>query len=184
MSCASAADGSPQPAIDALPPRALPTLVLGLGNPMLGDDGVGWAVVERLERRLADDTGPADGTGTPVELDRLATGGLGLMERLVDHDRAILIDAVRSGRDAPGTITCGPLESYSVGAPGHLDSVHDASLASALAAGRALGARLPVDIEIVGIEALRVDEFGEAFSPQVAEAVPRAVDVVLALLAR
>jgi hydrogenase maturation protease len=160
-----------------------PTLVVGLGNPLLGDDGVGWAVVDDLERRLA--AGPPDqvalGTAAP-ELERLAVGGLGLMERMVGHDRVVLVDATRSTDAVPGTVTCGRLGSGPPARPDHVDSSHDVPLSVALAAGRALGARLPAEVTVVGIEAWQVDVFGEDLSPAVAAAVPRAVEVVIDLL--
>lgn len=159
-----------------------PTLVIGLGNPILRDDGVGWRVVDVLERRL----GPARGDRRPagdVELDRLAVGGLRLMERLVGYDRVVLVDAVLSS-DRPGTITTAPLEEIVSRLHGHLDSAHDATLLEAISAGRALGAYLPEDVTVVGVAVRRTDEFGERLSPAVAAAVAPAVEAVLAALGR
>ena len=65
----------------------------------------------------------------------------------------------------------------------HADAIHDASLKAALAVGRQLGARLPQDIVIFGIEAVNVLDFGEILSPQVAASVGRAADLVLGELA-
>jgi hydrogenase maturation protease len=151
------------------------TLVVGLGNPLLGDDGVGWNVVAALADSLVD---PAPS----VELDCLAVGGLTLMERLAGFDRAILVDALVTGRDAPGTLTVCPLDELAERAAAHLDSAHDAPIGAALEAGRALGACLPDEILVVGIEAERVDTFGEALSAAVAAAVPTAVDRVVRLI--
>ena len=50
------------------------TLMIGLGNPILGDDGVGWRVAEEVTRKT---NRPAD-----IEVDCVALGGLSLMERL------------------------------------------------------------------------------------------------------
>ena len=158
-----------------------PTLVVGLGNPLLGDDGVGWRVIEALEERLAGCRGASP--SVPVELDRLAVGGLALMERLVGYERVVLVDAVLTRRDLPGTVSCLPFTSVATRDASHLDSAHDAPLPVALAAGRALGAELPADITVVGIEARRVDVFDEELSPEVAAAVPVAVGAVLALMA-
>jgi len=154
-------------------------LVVGLGNPVRGDDGVGWRVVEALEERLAA-MGPAE-PGVEPELDRLAVGGLSLMERLVGYRRAILVDALEEGL-APGTVTCRPLDELTGGPAAHLDSSHDASLAAALAAGAALGATLPSEITVVGVEIRDVDAFSDRLSPAVEAAVPAAVEVLAALL--
>jgi hydrogenase maturation protease len=157
-------------------------LVLGLGNPLLGDDGVGWRVVDRLEATL--DGRSASRRLPAFELDRLARGGLELMERMTGYDRVILVDAVVSDRDAPGAVRCAPLADAGTRPGTHLDSAHDAPLPVALAAGRYLGARLPEDITLVAIGARAVDTFDAALSPAVAAAVPRAVAVVVDLLLR
>jgi hydrogenase maturation protease len=155
-----------------------PTLVIGLGNPILGDDGVGWKVVDELERRVGDGRARAGA----VELDRMSVGGLALMERLVGYERAILVDAVL-GNDRLGTVWSRPLQAVATRPGSHLDSAHDASLAEAIEAGRALGARLPDEITVVGIAVRRVDEFDERLSAPVAGAVDTAVETVARLLA-
>jgi hydrogenase maturation protease len=67
---------------------------------------------------------------------------------------------------------------------GHLDSAHDAPLTEALVVGRALGARLPDDITVIGIAVQRVDVFDERLSPGVSDAVDTAVERLLAVLSR
>ena len=162
---------------DAMTDRPTPTLVVGLGNPILGDDGVGWKVIDELESRVGD----AARIGA-VELDRMSVGGLTLMERLVGYERAIIVDAVL-GPDRLGTVRTLPLQAATARPGSHLDSAHDASLAEAIEAGRALGARLPDDVTVVGIAVRRVDEFDEHLSPSVAGAVAMAADTVVRLLA-
>jgi hydrogenase maturation protease len=156
-------------------------LVVGLGNPLLGDDGVGWRVVEVLEERLRTPAG-ASPTRAVVETDRLAVGGLTLMERLVGYRRAILVDALTRGDRRPGTVSCLPLSGAGARAASHLDSAHDAPLPAALAAGRSLGARLPDEITVVGIVTRPSDTFEESLSAPVAAAVPVALAQVLDLL--
>ena len=156
------------------------TLVVGLGNPILGDDGVGWRVAEELERRLAGDAEARRAVG-PVEIDQLAVGGLRLMERMVGYDRVVLADASLDGRD-PGTVRVDPLASVDTPRSGHLDSAHDATLSTALDAGRRLGARLPAELTVVGVSVAVADEFAETMSPAVAAAVATAVDRIVGLL--
>jgi hydrogenase maturation protease len=158
------------------------TLVVGLGNPILGDDGVGWRVADEVERRLLADPGLGRSVG-PVEVDRLAVGGLSLMERLVGYERVVLIDAALDGRPA-GTIAVGTLAEADGRLTGHLDSAHDATLSAALEVGAALGARLPATLSVVTISVRRVGDFDEHMTREVAVAVGPAADEVMALLRR
>lgn len=155
-------------------PAAPVTLVVGLGNPLLCDDGVGWLVVDAVEAAL--------GAGGGVAFDRLAVGGLSLMERLVGADRAILVDAVVTGEDPAGTVRLLDAGELPAREASHLDSAHDVTLAAALAAGHAMGARLPSELAIVTVEAAAVSEFGEQLTPAVEAAIPVAAGAVVALL--
>lgn len=148
------------------------TLVLGLGNPILSDDAIGLHVARAL-RPLFE--------GHPmVDVGEDTWGGLRLMERLEGYDRAIVIDAMCSGAP-PGTIR---LLSPDDVPTQHSTSLHDISLPVALELGRRAGAPVPgsADITLVGIEAIDVLSFGEELSPSVEAAVPKAVEIVQALL--
>ena len=158
------------------------TLVIGLGNPILGDDGVGWWAVDELEDRLGRDEDLRRSVGD-VELDRVAVGGLSLMERLIGYDRVILVDAILGG-EMPGTVSVGSLAEIVCHLAGHLDSAHDVSLPEALCAGRALGARLPAEITVVSVAVRSVDRFDEHLSPEVAAGLQVAVEDILAVLGR
>jgi hydrogenase maturation protease len=165
----------------AAPGRAATTLVVGLGNPLRGDDGIGWWVAQALRDALAPGDAVRGGTAS-VEIEQLAVGGLTLMEHLVGYRRAIVIDAVTTGRAPAGTVTCSPLAQVETRASAHLDSAHDAPLPAALAAGRALGAALPVEIWAVGVEAVLSDRFEDRLTPEVGAAVVPAVETCLGLL--
>ena len=146
------------------------TLVLGLGNPILGDDGVGWRVVETF--RTTFETHLAR---QPVEFDCLSVGGLSLMERMIGYDRVILVDAALTGNHPVGFVSCSLLEQIPNPAQGHLSSSHDTTLHNALAVGRNMGAHLPG-------EAQHTYEFSEQLSPPVSDAIPEAVNTILSLL--
>ena len=156
------------------------TIVIGMGNPLLGDDGVGWRVADEVERRLA--AASPGGPGPAVEIERLGVGGLRLMECLTGYETAILIDAAEFPGRPIGEVRSCPFEDLADRAAGHLDSAHDASLRTALALGRKLGADLPAGIQAVTVQARRTDEFSGELSPEVAAAIPVAADAVLALL--
>lgn len=148
------------------------TLVLGLGNPLLSDDGVGLRVAAELRKRLA--------RAADVEIDEDYYGGLRLMERMVGFDRAIVVDAIRTGAP-PGTIRRLRADELPTQ---HSASAHDANLSTALDFGRRVGVRLPDPerIELFGIEAADVATFNERCTDPVEAAVPRAVEAVLTAL--
>ena len=162
------------------------TIVVGLGNPVLGDDGVGWHVVDEVERRMlagrSAGEAPAARPRLDVTIERLGVGGLRLMEFLTGYETAILIDAAEFPDRAIGEVRTCAFEDLPDHAAGHLDSAHDASLRTALALGRKLGANLPSSIQAVTVQARSTDEFGEELSPEVAAAVSIAADAVVALV--
>jgi len=117
-----------------------------------------------------------------IELDQDYWGGLRLMERMIGFERAIIIDAIQTGAE-PGTIH--------LLSPGDIPtqrsaSAHDVNLPTALEFGRQAGAQLPSEgqILLIGIEAEDVLTFDENLSPNVQQALPRAVETVFAALER
>ena len=160
------------------------TLVIGLGNPILGDDGVGWKVVEELQKSLQPSPlAPLpDREKSNVEVDTAALGGLSLMERLLGYEYVILVDSMETGDSPVGSVSVFPLASLSDPMAGHSASTHDATLMTALRTAEQLGADIPKQVDIVAIEAENVYDFGEELSPPVAAALPVAVEKVIELL--
>ena len=159
------------------------TLVIGLGNPILGDDGVGWVVAEQVKKAVENPLATR-GDGLDAEVDFVSLGGLSLMERLTDVERVILIDSIFTGKKPIGTVSQFSLDSLPDLNAGHSASAHDTSLKNALKVGREMDIHLPEDrnVIVVAIEAKSVYDFSEELSPPVAEAVPQAVQAVLMLL--
>jgi hydrogenase maturation protease len=153
---------------------AASVLVIGLGNPILGDDGVGWKIAEEVTSRL--------GARDDVEVDCLAVGGLSLMERMLGYERVILVDSMETGERAAGTVTTLSLEDLRNPRLGHSASAHDASLATALGAARLMGASTPSRVDIVVVEAQTGLDFSEHLSPTIGVAVPVAAQTVMELL--
>ena len=147
------------------------TLVVGLGNPILGDDGIGWRVADAVRVREPN-----------VEIDCLALGGLSLMERLVGYERVIIVDSIQTRDGRIGQVYRFALDDLPDLSAGHTTAVHDTSLQTALKMGRTMGAKLPDEVQIVAVEAERVYDFSEELTPQVAAAIPEATQAVVDLL--
>lgn len=145
------------------------TVVVGLGNPILSDDGVGIRVAGAVGKLLAGWPG--------VEVTEAYAGGLRLMEAIAGYDRAVIVDAMTGGGVPPGTV----LTLTAAGGTRNLFCAHDGDLETSLRLGRELGLPLPAEVEVVGIEAQDVVNFSEELSDAVAAALPAAVARVLAV---
>ena len=151
------------------------SLVIGLGNPILTDDGVG-IYTARVVRAVLPST-------ANVDITELAVGGLALMEAMIGYEQVILIDALYAMPDEQ----VGQVVVFDGGdLPDTLNSAntHDVNLPTALKVGERLGAKLPEikNIQIVAIRAADVLTFGENPNPEVAAAIPLAAAYVLKML--
>ena len=149
--------------------RSCPTLVLGLGNILLRDEGVGVRVVEAMERM---DLPPE------VELFDGATAGLDLLDVLADRCKVIVIDAIDDDSE-PGTVVrLSPEDLASRNGRGV--SLHEIGLMETLTVARQLGIA-PQELVVFGISPKDVS-CGLALSPETARLVPEIVELVLAEL--
>jgi hydrogenase maturation protease len=147
-------------------------LVLGLGNPLLGDDAVGLKVAALVRQRLEGVSG--------VDVEEEEAGGLRLMERMTGYDCAVLVDAAVTG-GTPGEIRRLSPDALPTQ---RTATAHGIDLPHALALGRQLGYPMPAEVRVVAIEAESVLEFRHDMTPAVAAAVEPAVAAVLEELAR
>jgi hydrogenase maturation protease len=147
----------------------LKTLVLGLGNPILTDDGVGIYVVRALAGRL---------DRPDVEVAEASLGGLRLLDTVVGYNRLILVDAIQAGGQAGQVYRLGPSDLRS---SLHSASSHDLGLPAAMELGRRLGMVLPEDeaITILAVEVEDVITFGETCTPHVQAVIPRVAQMIL-----
>jgi hydrogenase maturation protease len=154
------------------------TLVVGLGNPILSDDGVGvivaYEVAQLLESKNRND----------VTVTEASVGGLRLMELMIGYDRVILVDAIiGSNGSLPGDIHHMNLDDLrDISPTQHSTCAHDTSLVTALDLGKKLGFAMPSEISIYAIEVSNIMDFNDELTPEVAAAVPITVSAVLAEL--
>lgn len=143
------------------------TTILGCGNALMGDDGVGVRVVELLQKA---------GLPPGVEAIDAGVGGLAILGWIENADKAIIVDAVQTGNAPPGTVY--RFTDRDLPPPGmFMLSLHDLGLVEAIAVGRVVQA-MPADIVIIGVEVGRVAEFTEELTPEVAGAVPEVLRLV------
>jgi len=154
-------------------------LVLCLGNDILRDDGVGWAVADALEASLPEPRIPDPESRISVK--RSALSGFYLLDELTGWDRALVVDAVKTGRHAPGTVLSFPFEALGTEAG---PSPHAVGLPTVMRLGRQSGVPLPRWLHVVAIEVDDMESFVEGLTPAVEAAVPKAVAVIRSVLAR
>jgi len=142
-------------------------LILGLGNPLLGDEGIGVRVVEELKRlELPERVAVVEGSTT----------GLGLMSLMEGYQRVVIVDAADMGHPAGRVVRFTPSE-VQFKTEETLLSLHQIGLGEILALASALEAA-PAELVIVGIQPSRM-EAGAGLSSEVEKAVPQIIRIVL-----
>jgi hydrogenase maturation protease len=139
-----------------------------MGNSLLSDDGVGLCVAAELRNKLNE-----------PEITVIETGvaGLSLLDLLVGYDRAIIIDAIQTVGGKAGQIF--RLDPKAFDTALHTASAHGIDFTTALEFGKKLGLPLPQEIVIFAIEASDISTFSEECTPEVKQAIPICVEMVL-----
>lgn len=140
-------------------------LVIGIGNPLRGDDGLGHRLTERLKSIAPDE----------LDIKSIAGGALELMDAWRDADEVVVVDATSSGA-APGTIRRFDAARENVPACLERASTHGFSLPEAIELARNIG-ELPRELIVYGIEGEHFG-YGSSLSPQVEQAVDRLVETL------
>ncbi len=149
------------------------TLILGVGNVLLGDDALGVRVVESLRGR--------ENLPPGVTIIDGGTDGLGLIPVISQYRRVICVDAVLIDAQ-PGTLrrlTWGDFQVVAQSAP---LSLHQSDLGSALQLAEALGC-LPPGLVIFGVQPESM-EWDCPLSPAVERALPGVIEAVLTEIRR
>ena len=145
------------------------TIVLGIGNLILSDDGVGIHVAREVKKHIKNKN---------ITVDEAITGGMNLLDLIVGYDKAIIIDAVKSKDDEQGVVKRIPISDFNTM---HSCNPHDVSLIEAIEMAKKLGEnRIPEKIIIIGIMMKEIPcEFGETLSSKIQAAVPNAIELTL-----
>jgi hydrogenase maturation protease len=145
------------------------TIILGVGNLILGDDGVGVHIARELKKQIQDPN---------ITIDEAITGGMNLLDLLLGYDKAIIIDAVKTENGENGDVKRIPLGDFSTM---HSCNPHDVSLMEAIEMAKKMGEdRIPKEIIVVGVMMKQIPcEFGEQLSKNITAAVPKAVEMTL-----
>ncbi len=148
------------------------TRVIGLGNSLLSDDGVGIYAAREVARRLHE-AGHADS----ADVAESEVAGLALIELMAGWDRVVLVDSILFDGVEPGTVL--QLAPEDLHTSLRLRSVHDIDLPTALELGRRLGLGMPSDVVIFGIQVQDPYTLGETLTEPAAAGMRAASDRIV-----
>ena len=131
------------------------TLVLGMGNTLLSDDGIGIIIKRFLEHRLNNEPG--------IDFVETSWGGFRIIDILSGYDYAVIVDAIKSANKPQGYIYHFKSEDF-LPTP-RLTSCHDINFATALKLAETLNAKVPSDIDIFAVEVENNYTISEQISP-------------------
>jgi hydrogenase maturation protease len=148
------------------------TRIIGLGNSILKDDGVGIYAVRELRRCLNQARLDSD-----IDIVETEVGGFSLMELMTGWRRVILVDSIQFKGLEPGTVV--RIQPDDLHTSLRLRSVHDIDLPTVLELGRRLGLSMPQDITVFGIQAEDALTFGESLTDAAQRGLKEAVNLIL-----
>jgi hydrogenase maturation protease len=145
--------------------------VMGIGNPLVKDEGVGVRVIEEMMSTLSFPDN--------VTLVDAGTMGMGILNLFQDCDYLLVIDAVDGTGEPAGTVIRMTPADMAPNTIRH--SQHDTRLVDVLEAAMLMGVEPAA--ECIGIQILDMDGIAIGLSAAVEQAVPRAVEAALTVLA-
>lgn len=144
-------------------------LILCLGNEIVGDDGFGLVVAQRLDSQ--------NGLGNRVDIVFAPIAGFALLDYLADREKALIVDTICTGKNHPGAIRFFSVSEFTP--TNHLYASHQINLPTALELGKQLGVNMPRQVDILAVEAKNIDTFMEELSPPLKDAVDDAVSIII-----
>ena len=136
------------------------TLVLGIGNPILSDDGVGIRVAQQIGQQGKKD----------VTVAETCEAGLALLEFIGDHDRLIIVDSIKTGKGQPGELYKFLLDD--LGVSSGFATSHGLDMATAFKLGERAGYKMPESISIYAIEVSDNTTFSEMCTGEIEKRIP------------
>ena len=146
------------------------TIILGLGNPILGDDGIGCILAESVGRRLENLPN--------ITVLSTSLSPIRLLDEIADHDRLVIIDSISTGQVEPGTLLEVDFSEQEEPFP---VSGHQFSVSQLADTGKALGLSIPQHIAVYGIEIQPPTQYGDQLSPMLERRIPELSDEILEL---
>lgn len=145
------------------------TLIVGIGNTILGDDGVGIYVA----RKLKDDLGRSDA----IDITEASVGGLAFLDLIAGYQKLVIVDAIITKQNRAGTLYRLSLEDLGDIVEPYM--LHSIDVRSAVELGKMVGYNIPERITIYAVEIEENTAFREGLTPEIEKAVPLAATHIL-----
>jgi len=139
--------------------KAMNTLILGIGNPILTDDAVGIKIARKLKEESPQS-----------EVVETSEAGIALLDFILGYDKVIIIDSIKTEQGKPGEVYKFDLEDFRPAMD--FASSHGISIATALELGRMMGYRMPKRVSLYAVEIKDNVTFSENCTPEVEKRVP------------
>jgi hydrogenase maturation protease len=142
-------------------------LVLGIGNDILKDDGIGPRLVKDLQKMSFPEG---------ICFKTSSMGGLEILEMIRDYHTVLILDAIKTKEGTPGNVYYfNPSDFHETM---HLSNLHDVNFITALELAKKIKLSIPETIHIIAVEILEDLEFGRSLSPELEEKYPEILDRV------
>lgn len=147
-----------------------PIKVIGLGSPILTDDGVGLKAIDDLSLEFPN-----------IPFEPQTIGGLDLLEALLDYHTIIIVDVIQTKSGTVGDIY--QIEPEAFQGFAHFNNPHQMNFSSILESGKRLfEERMPKDLEVIALEVKDVTTFSETFTPEITKVYPEFVETLRSLI--
>jgi hydrogenase maturation protease len=142
-------------------------LILGLGNPILSDDGIGIKIAKELLSYVDPQK---------VEIKEASVGGMGLIDLIEGYKKVIIIDSIKTEKGKVGQVYNLNVDDLHTS---RLSFPHNISFAAAIKLAKKIGLKMPDEIKIYAVEVEDNFTFSEKCSTKLKKAIPKIVKEIL-----
>ena len=143
------------------------TLVLGIGNTILTDDGVGIHIIRELKNRI---------NNPDIDVKETTLAGFALIDLLSGYDRAIVVDSIKTRNGKVGDIYKLTPDSFKKII--RMASSHEINFATAVELGRKMNIKMPDPILIYAVDIKDNTTFSEQCTPEVQAVIPKVIRMI------
>lgn len=143
------------------------TLILGIGNTLLSDDGAGIRATRLIKKFLCSKN---------IDIAEANTVGLSIIDYIRGYDKVVIIDSIRGESIAVGSLHRFNIDQIDKST---FPTSHGINLPLAIEFGRKCGENIPQDIRIYAIGVKDTTTFKECCTPEIEEIMPCIVDCII-----